>query len=516
MYKKLLSLLVSCLLLATVVPFAQSATYGYRNHGKRIHIKRHFPARNHKQPLKAGPMGSYDNEPERTFPTRKTSLEDNVTRVVAQKQQEQLSLPNNTALAAQYRTQLFDRFLTYTTYDSQSDNDQDITPEQIETAKKLYEQIKSFGFPTTLSEHYYIYVEIPSNINKEVATLGFSSHYDTTPDIAGKNIKAQVIEKYNGQPIVLQNGHVIDFNSDPYLEKMIGKKIVTSDGNTMLSGDDKAGVSIMVTLLQTLAEHPEKKHGKIQVVITPNEDVGRSADYIEETPYNPDIAFDFDGGSDGEVVVGNFNAEKVIYRVKGVNGHQSHAAHNGYKNAWKPACDLGAACAKDEWLPNNSDGDQGYAELHHMGMVDGKMSEAELDFRLRSFKQADIDAWKEYADKQATTISKKYGVAIERQVFKQYQNVAENIHPSAKTVVENAFARAGVKPNYKIERAGTTASMLMLKLGNGAYTIFTGQNNPHNFTEWVSEEDMFNAYVVALNMIDEMLHIPAPTSSASK
>ena len=422
-------------------------------------------------------------------------------------------MPDNRTLASHYRSVMFDRFLTYTTYDSQSDNDLDITPEQIETAKKLYEQIKSFGFPTTLSEHYYIYVEIPSNVKTQVPTLGFSSHYDTTPDIAGKNIKAQVIEKYDGKPIVLKNGHVMDFKSDPYLEKMIGKKIVTSDGTTMLSGDDKAGVSIMVTLLQTLAEHPEKKHGKIQVVITPNEDVGRSADYIEETPYNPDIAFDFDGGSDGEIVVGNFNAEKVIYRVKGVNGHQSHAAENGYRNAWAPACELGAACAKEEWLPNNSTGTEGYAELHHMGMVDGKMSEAELDFRLRSFKQAEIDAWKEYADQKADAISKKFGVEIERQVFKQYQNVSENIHPYAKQVAQRACERAGVTPRFLEERAGTTASMLMLKLGNGAYTVFTGQNNAHNFTEWVSEEDMFNAYVVALNMIDEMLRIPAPAAT---
>lgn len=420
-----------------------------------------------------------------------------------------LPLPNNRNLVTKYRPILFKRFLKYTTYDSQSANDQDITEDQIQTAKKLYEEIKSFGFPTTLTEHYYIYTEIPSNTQRHVPTLGFSSHYDTTPDIAGKGIKAQVIEKYDGKPIVLKNNHVIDFNSDPYLKQMVGKTIVTSDGTTMLSGDDKAGVSIMVTLLQTLAENPNREHGTIQIVITPNEDVGRSADYIEETPYRPDIAFDFDGKVNGEVTTGNFNAEKVIYRVKGVNGHQSHAAHNGYRNAWKPACELGAACAKEEWLPNNSDGTQGYAELHHMNMVDGKMSEAELDFRLRSFKQDEIDAWKQYAQQKADSISKKFDVIIERQVFKQYQNVAENINPYAKSVVEKAFKRAQVTPRFQEERAGTTASMLMLKLGKGAYTIFTGQNNAHNFTEWISEEDMFKAYWVALNMIDEMLNVPA-------
>ena len=418
--------------------------------------------------------------------------------------------PDNSNLAAKYRPVLMERFLKYTTYDSQSDNNQDITPEQIETAKKLFTEIQEFGFKATLTQHYYIYVEIPSNVSYPTPVLGFSSHYDTTPDIAGKNIKANVIKNYDGNPIELKNGHVLNFETDPYLKQMIGKTIVTSDGTTMLSGDDKAGVSIMVTLLQTLKENPQIKHGKIQIVITPNEDVGRSADNIEETPYHPDIAFDFDGKVNGEVTVGNFNAEKVIYRIKGVNGHQSHAAENGYRNAWKPACELGAICAKEEWLPNNSTGNQGYAELHHMDMVEGKMSEAELDFRLRSFRQGDIELWKKYAQEKADMIAQKYNVQIERQVFKQYQNVAENVHPQTRHVAQMALQRAGVTPNFKQERAGTTASMLMLKLGKGAYTIFTGQQNAHNFTEWLSEEDMFKSYWVALNMIDEVAAMRDP------
>lgn len=191
--------------------------------------------------------------------------------------------------------------------------------------------------------------------------------------------------------------------------------------------------------------------------------------------------------------------------MHGINGHQSMAAENGYRNAWKPACELGAACSKDEWLPNNSRGQQGYVELHHMDMSDGKVNVAELDFRLRDFHQQNIDNWKNYADSVAKDISAKYGVKIERAIAKQYGNVAENIHPQAHQVVANALKNAGVTPNFKEERAGTTASMLMLKLGKGAYTVFTGQNNPHAFTEWLSEEDMYKAYLVALNMTDEVV-----------
>ena len=254
----------------------------------------------------------------------------------------------NTKLAAKYRTAMLNRFLHYTTYDSQSSDAVAITPEQIETAKKLYAEIQKFGFQTELTKNYYIYVEIPSNVSWKTPILGFSCHYDTTPDILGKGIKAQKIEKYDGKPIELKNGHVLSTETDPYLKQMIGKTIVTSDGTTMLSADDKAGVSVLVTLIQTLAENPSKKHGKIQIIITPNEDVGRSADFIEETPYDPDIAFDFDGGVNGEVVVANFSADRVVATVQGVNGHQSYAAENGYRNSAKAAGDLIAKAAPSD------------------------------------------------------------------------------------------------------------------------------------------------------------------------
>lgn len=419
-----------------------------------------------------------------------------------------------TALAKKesYRQVLLERFLKYTTYDSQSSEKEEITDIQIETAKKLYAEIKSFGLNVTLTDHHYIYVEIPSNIKEDVPTLGFSCHYDVTPDNPATGIKARLIEKYDGQPIVLENGQVIDpaKENGAYLSTQIGKTIVTSDGTTILSGDDKAGVSIIVTMLQTLAQNPAKKHGKIQVVIAPNEDVGRAAEFIEETPYNPDIAFDFDGGVNGEVVVGNFNAEQVLVTVKGHPGHQSHAAENGYLNAWFPACVLGAGLCpvttdgKPLPLPNKSIGKQGYVELHHIDYPANTPSVAVMDFRLRGFNQAELDQWKEDLQKMIPTVEETYGVKILTEVRRNYGNVGEATHPEAMNITHRAFAAAGVTPDFKEERAGTTASMFLIKLGKGAFTIFTGQNNPHAFTEWLSEEDMYKSYRVSLNLIDEV------------
>ena len=264
---------------------------------------------------------------------------------------------------------------------------------------------------------------------------------------------------------------------------------------------------------QWIAEHPEKKHGKIQVVITPNEDVGRSADYIEETPYNPDIAFDFDGGSDGEIVVGNFNAEKVIYRVKGVNGHQSHAAENGYRNAWAPACELGAACAKEEWLPNNSTGTEGYAELHHMypakkAKKEGGEEEivyiAKLDVRLRGFDTTAMNEWEQNADAVAEQIAEEYGVKITRERTETYANIAESTHRNALQITLDAAKNVDVTVRPQAVRAGTTAALFSVKGVVGAFTIFTGQNNAHNYTEWLSEEDMYHSYLMALSLMNEV------------
>lgn len=415
----------------------------------------------------------------------------------------------NKKLANQYRSTLLKRFLTYVTYNSQSKEDVPITPDQIETAKKLYAEIQQMGYDVTLSEHYYIFVDIPSNLPWKTPTLGFSSHYDVTPDVKADNVQAQVFQKYDGKPIVLKNNHVIDPNSekDAYLKTQIGNTVVTSDGTTNLGADDKAGLAIMMTLLETLAKNPNKKHGHIQLIIAPNEDVGRAAEYVEETPYRPDIAFDFDGGVDGEVMVENFNARQVIYTVQGRPGHQSAAATNGYLNAWTPACELGAAICTEDLLPNKSTGREGYAELHHMYYDAGNVSAAKLDIRLRGYNAKEMDRWEYTSDSIANKVAEKFKVAIARRTINNYSNVAECAHPMTMQVTQRAFEAAGVNLNATSVRAGTTAAMFVTKGLVGAYTIFTGQNNPHAYTEWLSEDDMFKSYLVALNIIDQVAQL---------
>ncbi len=394
------------------------------------------------------------------------------------------------------------RFVQYVQISSMSDTNAEwMTPGQEKMANVLYEEVKQFGFPTHFSQDKYIYVNIPSNLkDRQAPVLGLSAHYDTTPDIIGENIKPQVITHYDGQPIVLQNNHVIDFTSDPYLQKMVGKTIVTSDGTTNLGADDKAGVTILMTLLQTLAENPTIPHGPIQVVLTPNEDVGRSAERLDLNYYNPDYAFDFDAGVNGELITGNFSAEGVIVTAFGVNGHQSYAAENGYRNSADPIALITKKVARKRNLPNYSTGREGYIEPHHFE-YNPKENTHSVDFRLRYFNQKDGKRWHKRLERAAQRAADKFGVEIEMQITKQYENVAYGVKPEAYNLLIQATQEAGVTPNPKEERAGTTSAMIMAKHGFGGYTIFTGQNNPHAFTEWLSEEDMFKAYKVAFNLV---------------
>lgn len=406
-------------------------------------------------------------------------------------------------LTDRYRAGMIPCFVKYVQIDSMSDNDAEwMTPGQEKMVKGLFQDIKAFGFPTHFSSDGYIYVNIPSNLpdGRQAPVLGISAHYDTTPEINGVGIKPQVITRYDGKPIRLKNNHILNFDTDPYLRRMVGKTIVTSDGTTNLGADDKAGVTIVVTLLQTLAENPSLAHGPVQIVLTPNEDVGRSAERLDLNYYHPDFAYDFDGGVDGETIIGNFSAERIIVTSYGVNGHQSYAADNGYLNAVAPLAYIIDKVALNETLPNHSSGSQGYVEPNRI-TYDAATNSYSADFRFRYFSKEDGERYHKRLREAVRDAKDTYGVRIEVKVEKQYENVEYGVKPEALTLLKAAMNDAGVTPQLKQERAGTTSAMIMAKHGFGGYTIFTGQNNPHAFTEWLSEEDMFSAYRVALNLV---------------
>ena len=453
--------------------------------------------------------------------------------------------PVNETLAKQYRSVLFSRFLKYVTYNSQSSYTEEITPNQIETAQKLYNEIKALGYPQAqLSEHHYIFVKIPSNLPEGQTSpiLGFSAHYDVTPDVTTDNVHAQVINNYRGNKIDLGTNpkgerQSLDPNTkrDAYLKTQIGKTIVTSDGSTNLGADDRAGMSILITLLQVLAENPTRPHGEIQMVIAPNEETGGAADYITEVPYRPEIAFDFDGSVDGELMINNFNALQILVTVKGHEGHQSNA-DGTYINHGLAAADLVKQVYEDPSIPRRFPGNSivnpkstnGHwlrlpTESRNMeGYLDVFLQRPAnditiVDFRARSFAQADLDEIEQFIREITNFLAVKYHdpetgkkITFSIETKSTYNNVGETAHPASMEVARAAFAGAGVKMRPVSERAGTTGAIFVSATKNekekivGSFMLLTGQNNMHSYVEWLSEEDMFRGFWIGLNIIDQV------------
>ncbi len=425
-----------------------------------------------------------------------------------------------------YRTALLERFLAYTKQDSQSQDDPAMEFPMNDNLRRvaalLYQEIQLFakpaGWKTFLSDNQYIYVHVPSNIDKKVPVLGFSAHYDTTPDIPGSNIKARVIKNYDGGDVVInkEKNLIINPQNEPYLGKLMGETIVVSDGTTKLSADDKAGGTAEVPTLQSLAENPNIKHGPIQVVITPNEDIGMAGEGLDMDLYYPEIPFDFDSGVNGEIIVANFSAYGALVKVHGVNGHQSYAATNGYRNATVAAAEIVKKAAPKRDLPNFSTGEDGYVEPHHV-LYDAKENTVTIDFRYRFFNPKQGKKWFERLDRAIASAAKKYDVKIDKKIVKQYTNVADGMHPAAANLAGQSLKEAGMTPQFLKERAGTGPAMFAKRDSClGAPCLPTGQNNPHNFKEWLSEKDLFIAYKAALNLVKNVQNVPSVPERAKK
>ncbi|MBR4591696.1 MAG: M20/M25/M40 family metallo-hydrolase, partial [Elusimicrobiaceae bacterium] len=281
---------------------------------------------------------------------------------------------------------------------------------------------------------------------------------------------------------------------------------------------------------EVLSDNPTKPHGEIQLVIAPNEETGGAANYITEVPYRPEIAFDFDGGVNGELMVDNFNALQILCTVKGHEGHQSNAdgpyVNHGlaaselvtrvYENPSIPhrfannsIVNINAQNGRWLRLPSESRGKEGYLDVF---LQRPSNDVTIVDFRARSFAQADLDQIKDFIEGTVHSLSQKYSkVSFSVETKSTYNNVGETAHPASLEVSRKAFEAAGVKMNPTSIRAGTTGAIFAAATKNekekivGSFMLPTGQNNMHSYTEWLSEEDMYESFLVGLNIIDQVV-----------
>jgi len=388
---------------------------------------------------------------------------------------------------------IIDRFVKYITVDTQSDpNNPDFpsTEKQWDLAKILVEELKEIGMDdVTIDDNCYVMATLPSNVDFKVPTIGFIAHIDTSPDYSGTNVNPQFHPNYDGKDIVLNKEENIVL-SPSYFDDLLlykGQTLITTDGNTLLGADDKAGITEIVSAMEYLINHPEIKHGKIRVGFTPDEEVGKGAHMFDVEKFGAEWAYTMDGSQVGELEYENFNAAGATVTINGKIVHPGYAKGKMI-NSMTIASDFIASLPADE-VPESTEGYEGFFHLHTMN---GEVEKTELQYIIRDHDLKLFENRKIQFQKVADDLNKKLGSDIIKVEIKdQYFNMREKIEPVMHIVdiAEEAMKQLNIKPLIKAIRGGTDGSQLSYK-GLPCPNIFAGGHNFHGRYEYVAAESI--------------------------
>ena len=414
---------------------------------------------------------------------------------------------------------IIDRFISYVIIDTESDSHSDTTPstpKQLVLAKLLVKELKAIGLTeVTIDKNGYVMGTLPSNVDHEVPTIGFVSHYDTTPDFTGLNVKPQIIKNYDGGDIILnkEQNIVLSPNYFKDLLQYKGQTLITTDGTTLLGADDKAGLTEIVTAMEYMVKNPEIKHGKIRVGFTPDEEIGRGADLFDVKKFGAEWAYTMDGSQIGELEYENFNAAgaKIIFKGKSV--------HPGYAkgkmiNSMLIANDFIKDLPKGE-TPQETKGYQGFFHVHHLN---GTIEETVLELIIRDHSAKKFKKRKELIHDMTKKVNKKFKKQfgediVITEIKDQYYNMKEKVEPVMFIVdlAERAMKELGIKPLIKPIRGGTDGCRLSY-MGLPCPNIFAGGHNFHGKYEYVPVESMQKA----IDVIIKIAELTATTDFTTK
>lgn len=423
----------------------------------------------------------------------------------------------NLAPALEYSTvtkeEMLDMLLDYLAIESRSeylkagDTSYPITKGQIKMAEKLKSDAEALGAETTMSEWYYVYVDVPSNIGKDVPVLGFSCHFDYSPEVSGFGIKPQVTT-YLGGDIILDDGSVIspDDPDGKDLPGLMGKTLIHTDGRTLLGGDDKNGCTILMSILKTMLD-PDVKHGRIQFVFCPNEDIGEAQREIDSSLFNPDILFDVDGMGGKDITASNFTARGLSMRF---TGHPTHPAEAKALHMGDPLAAAAAyiAYVPLEYRPERTEGEEGYIHHYQIDTLEDSNNYC-VTSRIRYFDKSEGELFDEIINNSLKKVNEDFPY-VKTQVISdeiQYDNVKYSMHPASHEIITRAAERAGIDIDFISERGGTTAAMFAAKSLRGGMCVFSGQHNCHSYHEFSCLEEMMDAYNLLLHVTDEVANM---------
>lgn len=397
---------------------------------------------------------------------------------------------------------LVERFFDYISYDTQSDEETNITPStpgQMVFVKHLKEELEKMGLEEiTLDDNGYLMASLPSNTDKTVPTVGFIAHVDTAPDMSGKHVNPRIVTDYDGNDIVLnqEQGIVLSPADFPELKDYIGQDLIVTDGTTLLGADDKAGIAEIVTAVAYLQAHPEIKHGKIRIAFNPDEEIGKGAHKFDVERFGCEFAYTMDGGEIGELEYENFNAAYAKVTIKGRNVHPGSAKH-------KMVNSIRVAANFIEMLPRweTPEHTEGYEGFYHLVGIQGSVEQTVLTYIIRDHDRNRFESRKKEIEHLVRKTNTEYPGSTSVEMGDQYYNMREKIEPVMHIInyAEEAMRMAGVKPKVQPIRGGTDGAQLSFK-GLPCPNIFAGGLNFHGRYEFAPVPSMEKASEVIVNI----------------
>ena len=396
-----------------------------------------------------------------------------------------------------------ERFLNYTKFDTQSQEDSDQVPsteKQLVFANYLKKELENEGLSDVeMDDKGYIYATLKANVKGDIPTIGFISHYDTSPDCSGADIKARIVNNYDGSDILLSEGIISSPKKFPELLRHIGEDLIVTDGHTLLGADDKAGIAEIIQAMCWLRDHPEVKHGKIRIAFNPDEEIGMGAHHFDVEKFGCDWAYTMDGGDLGELEFENFNAASAKIFIKGVSVHPGYAKDK-MVNANVLATEFALLLPADE-RPETTEGYQGF---YHLLGIESNVEQAKLHYIIRDHDRERFEDRKRFVQRCAEQMNETYGEGtVIAEVKDQYYNMKEKIDPQMHVIdlVLHAMQDCGVAPKVKPIRGGTDGAQLSFK-GLPCPNIFAGGVNFHGPYEFVSIQSMKQAMQVIIRICE--------------
>jgi tripeptide aminopeptidase len=399
---------------------------------------------------------------------------------------------------------VLDRFLRYVQIDTQSDASSPTCPsteKQKDLSRLLVQELQELGLSDAhLDEHGYVYATLEATTDKNVPVICYCSHVDTSPDSSGKDVKPIVHRNYQGQDLVLPDDsrQVIRLADHPDLAEQLGNDIVTASGTTLLGADNKAGVAEIMDAVRYLAEHPEIPHGKIRILFTPDEEIGRGVDKVDMKKLGADFGYTVDGEKRGSLEDETFSADAAVIEIEGVSAHPGFALGK-LENAVKIAADILASLPKDRLSPETTSGREGFI---HPVSITGIAEKVTIKFILRDFA---LQGLKQHAETLQQAMNKVLSTYPNSRatltVTEQYRNMKEVLKnfPQVADYAEEAIRRAGMEPIRSSIRGGTDGSRLSF-MGLPCPNVFAGEHAFHSKVEWVTVQDMEKAVEMLVHL----------------